>query len=80
MAPVAQVLHATPLPARVQLRCGGIHHSLGVSGKSSVAKVVAERLGLLYVDSGSMYRAVTLHCLYVQSGALNASGMLVMLS
>ncbi len=40
------------------------------SGKSSVAKVVAERLGLLYVDSGSMYRAVTLHCLYASRAAL----------
>lgn len=29
------------------------------SGKSTVAQKVAERLGLLYLDSGAMYRAVT---------------------
>ncbi len=30
------------------------------SGKSTVARRIAERLGLLYLDSGAMYRAVTL--------------------
>lgn len=30
------------------------------SGKSTVSRRVAERLGLLYLDSGAMYRAVTL--------------------
>lgn len=30
------------------------------SGKSTVARLVAEKLGLLYLDSGAMYRAVTL--------------------
>lgn len=30
------------------------------SGKSSVAKEVAKRLGFLYVDTGAMYRAITL--------------------
>lgn len=30
------------------------------SGKSSVARAVAERLGLLYLDTGAMYRAVGL--------------------
>jgi len=30
------------------------------SGKSSVSKVIAKRLGLLYVDTGAMYRALTL--------------------
>ncbi len=52
-----------PLPAIAHRR------SPRTSGKSSVAKVVAERLGLLYVDSGSMYRAVTLHCLYASRAA-----------
>jgi len=32
-------------------------------GKSTIAKALAARLGYLYVDSGAMYRAVTLHCL-----------------
>ena len=30
------------------------------SGKSTVARCIAEKLGLLYLDSGAMYRAVTL--------------------
>ena len=32
-------------------------------GKSSTAKEVAKRLGYLYIDSGAMYRAVSLHFL-----------------
>lgn len=33
------------------------------AGKSTVAKEIAERLGLLYLDTGAMYRAVTLKAL-----------------
>lgn len=33
------------------------------SGKSTTAKLVAERLGYLYVDTGAMYRAITLKVL-----------------
>ena len=33
------------------------------SGKSSTARMVAEKCELLYVDSGSQYRALTHHCL-----------------
>ncbi len=33
------------------------------SGKSTTAKLVAERLGYLFVDTGAMYRAVTLKVL-----------------
>ncbi|GAB4236428.1 MAG: (d)CMP kinase [Ekhidna sp.] len=33
------------------------------TGKSSTAKMVAERLGYTYIDSGAMYRAVTYHFL-----------------
>ena len=32
-------------------------------GKSTIAKALASRLGYSYVDSGAMYRAVTLYCL-----------------
>jgi cytidylate kinase len=32
-------------------------------GKSTFAKAVAKELGYLYIDSGAMYRAVTLFCL-----------------
>jgi len=30
------------------------------AGKSTVAKILAQRLGFLYIDTGAMYRAVTL--------------------
>ncbi len=33
------------------------------SGKTTTAKIVAERLGYIYIDTGAMYRAVTLECL-----------------
>jgi cytidylate kinase len=33
------------------------------AGKSTVAKKVAEKLGFLYIDTGAMYRAVTLQVL-----------------
>lgn len=32
------------------------------SGKSTVAKEVAGKLGIIYVDTGAMYRTVALHC------------------
>jgi len=32
-------------------------------GKSSFAKAIARKLGYIYIDSGAMYRAVTLFCL-----------------
>lgn len=39
-------------------------------GKSTMAKKLAEELGYLYVDTGAMYRAVTLYAL--QNGLMNA--------
>lgn len=32
-------------------------------GKSTMAKELARRIGYTYIDSGAMYRAVTLYCL-----------------
>ena len=32
------------------------------SGKSTVAKAIARKLGIIYVDTGAMYRTVALHC------------------
>ncbi|MCK9526859.1 MAG: (d)CMP kinase, partial [Limnochordia bacterium] len=33
------------------------------AGKSTIARLVAEHLGLRYVDTGAMYRAITLAAL-----------------
>lgn len=38
-------------------------------GKSTVAKAVAKRLGIAYIDTGAMYRAVTLYAL--RNGLIN---------
>ena len=32
-------------------------------GKSTMAKALAKRVGYAYIDTGAMYRAVTLYCL-----------------
>ena len=50
------------------------------AGKSTVAKILAKRLGFLYIDTGAMYRALTLkvlnggvnlkdtaHCMHLES-------------
>src|SRR5207302_11300823 len=44
------------------------HHIIAIdgpaaSGKSSVARALAQRLGFSYVNSGALYRAVTWHVL-----------------
>ena len=33
------------------------------AGKSTVAKEIAQKLGFLYIDTGAMYRALTLKVL-----------------
>ena len=33
------------------------------SGKSTVSKIVAKNLGIIYIDTGAMYRAVGLYCI-----------------
>ena len=45
-------------PRRRPMRVIAIDGPAG-SGKSTVARAVAERLGLQYLDTGAMYRAVT---------------------
>ena len=37
------------------------------SGKSTVAKIVAADLGLIYLDTGAMYRAATTVALQLES-------------
>ena len=49
------------------------------SGKSTFAKAIAKELNYIYIDSGAMYRAVTLYCLkkgYAGKGDLNIDGIL----
>ena len=47
-------------------------------GKSTFAKAIAEELNYIYIDSGAMYRAVTLYCLrrnFVGKGLLDLEGI-----
>lgn len=47
-------------------------------GKSTVAKAVAKRLGIAYIDTGAMYRAVTLYALrhgLIKGGQPDAEGI-----
>ena len=32
-------------------------------GKSTIAKAIAKKFGMRYIDTGAMYRAITLYCL-----------------
>lgn len=46
------------------------------SGKSSVAKAVAQHFGLAYLDTGAMYRALTWYCLQQQVDLTDADAVL----
>jgi cytidylate kinase len=51
-------------------------------GKSTFAKAIAAELGYLYIDSGAMYRAVTLFCLrngFVKGGIADVKSIIVAL-
>ena len=51
-------------------------------GKSTFAKAIAADLGYLYIDSGAMYRAVTLFCHrreYVKDGVADTAGIISVL-
>lgn len=48
-------------------------------GKSTFAKAVAKELNYIFIDSGAMYRAVTLFCMrgnYISNTKLNTAGVL----
>ena len=48
-------------------------------GKSTFAKAIAKELGYIYIDSGAMYRAVTLFCMrreFIGDGKLDLQGIL----
>lgn len=48
-------------------------------GKSTFARAIAKELNYIYIDSGAMYRAVTLYCIrrgFIKGGNLNMEGIL----
>jgi CMP/dCMP kinase len=45
------------------------------SGKSSVARELARRIGFVYVNSGAMYRAVTWHVLHEKVGPMDQTAI-----
>jgi CMP/dCMP kinase len=52
-------------------------------GKSTFAKSIAQMLNYIYIDSGAMYRAVTLYCMrrgFIGNGRLNLEGVLTELA
>ena len=47
-------------------------------GKSTFAKLIAKDLNYIYIDSGAMYRAVTLYCMrrnFITHAGINSSGI-----
>ena len=42
-------------------------------GKSTMARSLAQRIGYIYIDTGAMYRAVTLYCL--ENGLVTGNGI-----
>lgn len=52
------------------------------SGKSTMAREMARRVGYIYIDSGAMYRAVTLYALrhgLINNGVVDNAGLIKML-
>src|SRR5450759_588372 len=48
-------------------------------GKSTFARLIAKDLNYIFIDSGAMYRAVTLYCMrknFIGEGGLNTGGVL----
>lgn len=48
-------------------------------GKSTFARAIAKELNYIFIDSGAMYRAVTLFCMrrrFIGGGGLNTNGIL----
>lgn len=50
------------------------------SGKSTVAKTVAKKLGIIYVDTGAMYRAVAYFCIQKGVSPQDEAGVLSLLN
>lgn len=50
------------------------------AGKSTIAKMVAAKLGLKYIDTGAMYRALTLKALTIGIDCDDAAGLMELLA
>ena len=48
------------------------------AGKSTVARIIAQKLGFLYIDTGAMYRAITLKSLEKNIGAADEAKLIEM--
>jgi cytidylate kinase len=46
------------------------------AGKSTIAKILAQKLGFLYIDTGAMYRALTLKILEIKLDANDIPGII----
>jgi CMP/dCMP kinase len=47
-------------------------------GKSTFARLIAKELNYIFIDSGAMYRAVTLYCIrrnFISDGSINIAGI-----
>ena len=49
------------------------------AGKSTVAKIIAKELSIVYVDTGAMYRALTLKALKQEADLKNGAGLAAIL-
>jgi len=50
------------------------------AGKSTVAKIIAQRMGFLYIDTGAMYRALTLKALESKTDINNSQRVIELAS
>ena len=48
------------------------------AGKSTIAKIIAKKLNINYIDTGAMYRAVTLKCLQNNIDIIDEQGVIEM--
>ena len=54
-----ETIHKFKIMEKINIAIDGVSSS----GKSTMAKDLAKIIGYIYIDSGAMYRAVTLYCL-----------------
>mgnify|MGYP001473560619 CR=1 FL=1 len=59
------------MPANLQIAIDGP----AASGKTTVARMLAQRLGVVYVDTGAMYRALAFAALQTQTDVDNESAL-----